>query len=685
MFKKGIIVLLFAAFAMADAPITGQVFSTNGNPLAYAVIVDDTGHNWVITDENGQFNYHFVPTLRGDTLTVSRYGYQERKLIITGKPFYVISLLPIPIQQEDVTVHGENQNFFGQIINTYRANINNDNPQNVFQQIPGITIRSYGGKAGIMTLSTNGSPAVNTKILLDDIDLTSVQNGETDLSQIPEIFVGQITVANSPGIFYGSGAVDGVLRISPQNQQTYLSVSSGSFGFGSFSGNISKNWNKWSANLLAGYLKDDGNFKYSIEDSSITRTNNDFERKYIAFRAAVRLSEKSNLNALLLESQQKRGVAGSTVWPSPAARREDNLQLGVLTFNQLHTSGYSKVQLSYRRSLENYNDPNPWWPIESEHIVVGTALRFQHHRNVWNDITGTFLYEGKLEKLESTDVGDRQRKTNSIASVITIPVWNNFNIIPALRFDQIGSEKLHPIGDVKLSYNPFNGIDVEYNYGTGFRNPTFNDLYWPQSGNPDLKPEDSRYQSLKFKLSSINNPWGNIYFNITDRHTNNLIQWAPISEGSFIWQPQNIASSRRTNFTVGNQFNLDNLPLQIALHATYQKTKDIELDKPLLYAPEFIGYAGINYAIDALNIAISAHYTGKRIASYPNFSNPDDTLLSAYIQTNAAIQYQLPIFGNQFSLMINVNNILDKQFESISGYPEPCRNIRLGLKYMLTK
>lgn len=685
MFKKGIIVLLFAAFAMADAPITGQVFSTNGNPLAYAVIVDDTGQNWVIADENGQFNYHFVPTLRGDTLSVSRYGYQERKLIITDRPFYIIALMPVPIQQEDVTVHGENQNFFGQIINTYRANINNDNPQNIFQQIPGITIRSYGGKAGIMTLSTNGSPAVNTKILLDDIDLTSVQNGETDLSQIPEIFVGQITVANSPGIFYGSGAVDGVLRISPQNQQTYLSVSSGSFGFGSFSGNISKNWNKWSANLSAGYLKDDGNFKYSIEDSSVTRTNNDFERKYIAFRAAVRLSEKSNLNALLLESQQKRGVAGSVDWASPEARRDDNLQLAAVTYNQLHASGYSKVQISYRRSLENYNDPNPWWPIESEHDVLGTTLKIQHHRNIWNNITGTFLYEGKLEKLESTDVGDRQRKTNSIASVITIPVWNNFNIIPALRFDRIGSEKLHPIGDVKLSYNPFNGIDVEYNYGTGFRNPTFNDLYWPQSGNPDLKPEDSRYQSLKFKLSSINNPWGNIYFNITDRHTNNLIQWAPISEGSFIWQPQNIASSRRTNFTVGNQFNLDNLPLQIALHATYQKTKDIELDKPLLYAPEFIGYAGINYAIDALNIAISAHYTGKRIASYPNFSNPDDTLLPAYIQTNAAIQYQLPIFGNQFSLMINVNNILDKQFESISGYPEPCRNIRLGLKYMLTK
>lgn len=671
---------------MADVPITGQVFSENGSPLSYAVIVDDTGQNWVIADENGQFNYHFSTGI-GDTLSVSRYGYQESNLIIFDKPFYTIVLMPDPIKQGELIVSGEKQNFHGQIINTYQANIGNNNPQNIFQQIPGITIRSYGGKAGIMTLSTNGSPAVNTKILLDDIDLTSAQNGETDLSQIPETLIGQITVANSPGIFYGSGAVDGVLRITSQNQQTYFSASSGSFGFGSFSGNINKNWNKWTVNLSAGYLKDDGNFNYSIEnsDSNGTRINNDFERKFIALRTTGRLSDKSNLSMILLDSQQERGVSGSTNWASPEARRDDNLQLAALTYNQLHTSGYSKVQLSYRRSLENYDDPNPWWPIKSEHDVRGTALKIQHHRNIFNDITGTFLYEGKLEKLKSTDVGNRERNTNSIASIVTIPVWNKINFIPALRLDRVGSDRLQPTVDVRLTYNNLRGSEIEYHYGTGFRYPTFNDLYWPEDnyirGNPDLKPEDSRYQSLKFKLNSISNPLNNIYFNIADRHTNDLIQWGLISDDFFaILQPQNIANSRRTNFTVGSQINLENLPLQIALHATYQKTKDIDLDKALLYAPEVIGYAGISYDIKALNIAFSAHYTGERISSY---GLPDDTLLPSYIQTNATFQYKLPILGNQLSVLFAVNNLLDKQFETISGYPEPGRTIRLGLKYML--
>ena len=366
---------------MADVPITGQIFSANGNPLAYAVIADSTGQNWAIADENGQFNYHFTAYI-GDTLSISRYGYQKSNFVISNKSYYTLSLIPKPIKQDIVTVSGENQNFTGQITNTYRGNLGNDNPQNVFQQIPGITIRSYGGKAGIMNLSTNGNPAVNTKILLNDIDLTSSQNGETDLSQIPETFISQITVVNSPGIFYGSGAVDGVLRISPQNQQTIFSTSMGSYGFVSFSGNISKNWNKWSANLSAGYLKDDGDFKYSSENSRVIRSNNDFERQFISLNTTGRLSDKSNLNAMLLESRQERGVAGSINWPSPEARRNDNLQLGSLIFNQSHANGYSKAQFSYRRSLENYDDPNPLWLIESEHEVRGTALKFQHHSNI---------------------------------------------------------------------------------------------------------------------------------------------------------------------------------------------------------------------------------------------------------------------------------------------------------------
>ena len=664
---------------MANAPISGQVFASNGNPLAYAVVVNNTNRNWVIANDIGQFNYHFSIDI-GDTLSVSRYGYQKNDLVISDKPFYIVLLNPDPIQQNSITVPGDNQIFHGQITNSYKGNIGIDNPQNILQQIPGISIRTYGGKAGIMTISTNGSPTVNTKIILDDIDLTSSQNGETDLSQLPEIFIGQITVANSPGIFYGSGAVDGVLKISPLNRRTFISASTGNFGFGSYSGNINKNWSNWTANFSAGYLIDDGNFKYDIKDSSATRANNDFERKYAAIQTTGKLSDKSNLSVLLLGSQQERGVAGSTDWASPEAKRNDNLQLGSLTFNQLHENGYSKIQLSNRSSYEHYTDPAGWVPIDSEHNIFGSAVKFQHHRNIWNNIIGTFLYEGRLEKLESTDVGDRDRKTNSIASVVKIPIGNNFNIIPALRFDSAGNNQVQPTMDLRLKYDNLMGSEIEYHYGTGFRYPTFNDLYWQPGGNPNLEPEKSRYQTIKFKLFLDDSYSNNIYFNISDRYTDDLIQWVPIDESFFVWQPQNIASSRRTNITFGSQYKLERLPLQIAIHTTYQKTKDIDMDKPLLYAPELIGYAGVVYSSSSIQISLNTHYIGERVSYY---GYPDDELLPSYIITNAAFQYQIPIIGNQLSITLDINNVLDRQFETINGYPEPGRAAKIGIKYML--
>ncbi len=681
MFKQGLFVLLITAFAIADIPVTGQVFSSSGNPLAYAVIADKTGQNWVIADENGYFNYHFSALLKqGDELSVSRYGYQSGSLMISDKFFYIIELQPQPIKQESIIVSGGDRVFHKQITNNYRNNFG-DNPHNTLQQIPGISIRSYGGKAGIMTLSFNGNPTVNTKIILGNVDLTSSQNGETDLSQIPVIFINQITVANSPGIFYGSGAVDGVLILNPRQENTSISASLGSYGYSTVKGNYSNNWKRFSLNLLAGYLSNEGNYIYTVEDSQSTRGNNDFERKYVALNSTVRLSNISNISAMAMESHQERGVAGSISWPTGLARRNDKLQLGNISYNHLNKSGYTKVQLSYRKSIENYNDTNPFWPISSKHTVFGNSLKIHHNQIVWKNITANFLYDGKLEKIESTDVGDHKRFTQSLATEISIPLFNHIRFISAFRIDKIVDSDIHPTSDLRIAYKGLKNMEFEYNIGTGFRNPTFNDLYWQPGGNIDLKPENSWNQSIKYKLYFKNNYSNNIYLNISDKHTDDLIQWVPIDETFFVWQPQNIACSRRTNITVGSQLTFAKLPMQIAWHTTYQKTNDIDLNKPLLYAPEVIGFINISYNFHAINVGVQAHYTGKRLAEY-GFS--DDISLPGYWYTSAILQYKTKLFGNLLSFIVDATNLLDKQYMSINGYPEPGRILNLSIKYILT-
>ena len=679
MFKQAVLVLLFAAFAMANTPITGQVFSSNGNPLAYAVIANNFGNNWVIADDNGYFNFS-TSLKQGDTLSVSRYGYQTDLLEITNERFYTISLLPAPIAGGPIIVSGSNNGFQGQITNTYSKTDDSENLQNLFHQIPGLSIRSYGGKAGLMNLSTNGNPTVNTKIILGDVDIASAQNGEGDLSQIPEVFFNSISVANSPGIFYGSGAVDGVLKLNPQQANSSISTSFGNYDYQSINGNYSKKWKQLSINLNAGYLKDDGDFKYIIDEESLTRENNDFERKYISLKSTIKLSHKSTFNAFLMESRQQRGAAGTITWASPFARKDDKLQLGNISYNHLNKSGYTKFQLNTRRSLENYDDLNPSWPINSEHTVYGNTVKIQHSQNIWNDVSANFLAEGKQEKIESTDVGNHTRNTQSLATEFSIPLLNKFKLFPAFRADKVGDSEFHPTQAIRITYDGLNKSELEYYIGTGFRTPTFSDLYWNPGGNSNLESETSWNQSLKFKYYFNNNYSNNIYLNIYDKHTEDLIQWVPIIETPSVWQSQNIARSRQSNITIGTRFSLIAMPLQVTSHATYQKTEDLILKKPLIYAPNVIGFIGLSYDFYRVNLGFQTHYTGERIASY---GSENDTNLPAYWYTSATIMYKTELLGNTVSFLIDTANLLDKKYMSINGYPEPGRRIVFGIKYEL--
>jgi iron complex outermembrane receptor protein len=683
MFKQVLITLLFTTFVLAEKPISGQVFSTNGNSLSYAVISDASGQNWVISDENGYFNYNSGAQIGlGDSLNVSRYGYKTNTFQLSELSFYVIELSLQPIEHISVIVKGSNYIANKQLSNTYSKILENNEPINLFQQIPGIAIRSYGGKTGGMFLSTYGAPAVNTKILLGDVDLTNAQFGSIDLSLIPEALINNLSLVNSPGIFYGSGAIDGAININPRQNSTYLSARLGSYGHNGLLGNYFKNYNKASINLSAGYLKDDGNYNYYVDNDQFTRENNDFERKYYSLNGIMKISNKSNINGLFLESRQKRGIAGSIAWPSPLARRQNKLQIGNISYNNLNKNGYTKIQLSTRISTENYDDPNPFWPLSSEHVVYGNSVKISHNHTLWSNISTNFLIEGKQDKIKSTDVGDHERFMQSFATEVSIPVLNKFRVSPAFRFDRTGSSDIHNNQSMRIAYNGLKDSKIEYIIRTGFRNPTFNDLYWNPGGNPDLKPEKSWDHSLKYKHYLNNEPTNNIYLNISDNHAIDLIQWAPTDETFMVWQPQNIAKSRRTNITFGNQVTPKQLPLQLAWHATYQKTEDLDLNKQLLFAPNFIGFIGFNYTIQGFSIGIQGHYTGERLAQY---GFDDDTNLPGYLYISAVLKYQKLMFGNSWQFILDASNLLDKQYMVTNDYPEPGRMIIFCIKYVLSE
>ena len=95
--------------------------------------------------------------------------------------------------------------------------------------------------------------------------------------------------------------------------------------------------------------------------------------------------------------------------------------------------------------------------------------------------------------------------------------------------------------DSEVTYNLGVGYDftdstkLVLNHSTGFKAPTFNDLYYPFGGNPELKPETSETTEVLLKQSFELGQFG---ISLYQTEVENLIAWAPQDNG--IWAPQNI-------------------------------------------------------------------------------------------------------------------------------------------------
>ena len=70
--------------------------------------------------------------------------------------------------------------------------------------------------------------------------------------------------------------------------------------------------------------------------------------------------------------------------------------------------------------------------------------------------------------------------------------YGALNVDSGLRYDHDGQFGGATTYNVGASYEVTDGLVARASYGTGFRAPTFNDLYYPDPftpGNPDLEPE----------------------------------------------------------------------------------------------------------------------------------------------------------------------------------------------------
>ena len=150
-----------------------------------------------------------------------------------------------------------------------------------------------------------------------------------------------------------------------------------------------------------------------------------------------------------------------------------------------------------------------------------------------------------------------------------------------------------------------------------------------------------------------------------------------------LYIPINVSSAERTSYNLQYLKMFDQLQIQLTYNLYDSLDKD--MDKKLLYVPD--KSASLLVVINQNN---STHYslnyklTGKRILQYgSDWAEPVNDTSFGLVSFGFSKNIALGINQNMIIANLTIDNMLDEEYISTIGYPEPGRSMNLTVEYQL--
>ena len=532
---------------------------------------------------------------------------------------------------------------------------------------PGIEITRKGGVGTDSAIFLRGSNNNHALVLVDGMRLGSTTTGYPAWGFIPLEQLERVEIMRgSCSSLYGSDAIGGVIQIFTKRGDGPPRVF-GEIGFGS-----------WNTSQLATGLSggQDGwryNFQLSHKRSdSYSAINNPKSSSYNPDRDGFEMTTSAGGLSYSPANGHEIGINylysdGSNRYDSsPKAQdfKQSQTIYGthVYSRNQLTDRWTStlKIGQSADRS-EQFTNGIAGSNIESTQtqyqwqndirLPVGMGLLAAEH--VTQEVTGNVAYDVKNRDINSFmagwqgNVGAHRGQVN-------------------LRRDENSQFGGKTTGTLAYGYQLSRDWRANASYGTAFKAPTFNDMYWPGAGNPDLKPETSINREFTLHYETEKHHASLTYYL---NKVSNLVEWAPNALG--LWFPANVAEARLSGWTLAYEGNVADFRVTASLDL--QDPEDANTGKTLRYRAREIAKFGINRDFGPFSIGGEVLASGKR---YNDTANT--TELGSYEVVNLQASYRV---AQDWSIFARVNNLFDRNYVLVSNYATPGLNAFVGLRY----
>jgi len=605
----------------------------------------------------------------------------------------------------------------------------------------GVQLKDYGGIGGLKTVNVRSMGTHHVGVFYDGIQLGNAQNGQIDLGKFSlenieevSLYNGQKSNIFQPGKDFGSSATVYLRSRTPRfangnNYNLRTTVKGGSFDLINpsllYEYKINDNL---SASVNGEYIQSSGKYKYRYKrvfpntsevmwDTTAVRENGDiYSTRLEAGLFGTIPQGYWRLKSYFYDSE--RGIPGAVVnnrWKN-SQRQWDRSFFTQGVFQKSITPKYDiLVNAKYAYDHMRYLNPDTTLMLidnsfHQQETYISAANKYVITRNWDAVLSADFQYNSLSSDLAGFVHPKRHTSLVALASAADLgKVKMQGSILATFVRERIQSgntaadDSVRVAPDKKeftpaffLSYKPFrnHNFNVRAFYKHIFRMPTFNDLYYTDIGNIQLKPEYTHQYNLGLQYdkdysSGLIRQWhlqADAYYNeVTDK-----IVAVPKGSGQYRWMMMNLGYVEIRGIDMAASMlsvPVKDLLLNIRMSYTYQKAQDFTprpseiLQKTtwggqIAYIPWHSGSVITSVDYKSWQLNYSFIYVGERYHS----------------SANTSMEYEQPWYTNDITIVKNlkyrsmdvrlsaeINNIFSQDYEVVLNYPMPGRNYKFAL------
>ena len=543
-----------------------------------------------------------------------------------------------------------------------------DDLPTVLSRQAGIEIARNGGAGKVTDLFIRGTNSRHAVILIDGMRIVSATNGGTALSQIPVEQIDRIEIVRGPASsLYGADAIGGVIQIFTKKGSGPLAFN-GSIGggdHGTFRAAFGLNGKAESTgtaySLTVSREQTDG-FSATNSDSLYSYNPDNDGYRNDAYNATITqdLAAGHTLGVTLYQSFGRNDYDQS---PLGQDREKSRMTGQSVTLKDAFTDVWTST-LRYARTQDltrNYNNGD----------MDDLVSKFQTTQNEWtwqNDFDtkgyGSFMLgvDYTDQHVDASTNYDQDSRTTKAVFAGYQGEFGRHLLQGSLRYDddsQFGGETT---GQAAYGFKFTDSWTGRVAYGTAYKAPTFNDLYYPRYGNPNLQPETSENIEAGLKWAAPGSKAELVVFhNVID----NLIIYQDTGSYSRDARIEGVTLSGQTTWK----------GIELAGNATYQDTLDRNTNRQLARRARAFGDLSASYDWGKVITGVEWQLSGKRY-DYP-YGVPTQTL-GGYGLVNLFADYE---FVRDWHVTARVDNIGNKQYTTAYGYNTSGNSWFVSLRY----